>query len=65
MLEKVAAQIARHIDIEGMIETQINEIQPKEAESLIMSVVRKELHMVMALGGVLGFIIGWLPVILG
>lgn len=63
LLEKVAAQIARHIDVEGLIESQINGIQPEEAETLIMSVVRRELHMVMALGGVLGFIIGWIPVL--
>jgi len=63
MAKKIAAQAARHINIEAMIETQINTFDPEEAEALILSVVQRELKMVIALGGVLGFIIGWIPVL--
>jgi len=62
-LEKAAAHVTGHIDVKAIIEDQINSIQPEEAEMLILSVIRKELHIVMALGGVLGFIIGWVPVL--
>ncbi|MCL2421915.1 MAG: DUF445 family protein [Defluviitaleaceae bacterium] len=63
-LQKIAAQAVRHMDIETMIEEQINTFNPQEAEALILSVVKRELKMVVALGGVLGFIIGWIPVLL-
>jgi len=62
---KVADHVIKHLDIKSIIESRINEFKPEEAESLILSVIRRELHMVMAMGGVLGFIIGWIPVIVG
>ena len=62
--EKVTAHVAKHINIEAMIEKQINEFEPEKAEELLLSVIKRELHIVMALGGVLGFIIGWIPVLL-
>lgn len=62
--EKIAYFVAQHIDIKSIIENRINEFNPEEAEALILSVIRKELHWVMALGGVLGFIIGWIPVLI-
>ena len=62
-LNKVADFVARHMDIKGIIEKRINAFDPEEAEALILSVIRKELQIVLALGGVLGFIIGWIPVI--
>lgn len=61
--EKAAAYVANHIDIKAIIESRINAFDPEEAEVLILSVIRRELYMVMALGGVLGFIIGWVPVL--
>jgi len=61
----IAIHIAKHMDIETMIENRINAFSSIEAEALIMSVVRRELHLIMALGGLLGFIIGWIPVIIG
>lgn len=63
-LKKVAAHVARHIDVESIIENQINAIEPEEAEKLILAVIKRELHLVMALGGFLGFIIGWVPVLM-
>jgi len=65
IFEQIADHITRHIDIEAMIEAQINTFDPEETEALILSVVKRELKMVIALGGVLGFIIGWIPVLLG
>ena len=61
--ENTASEMVRHIDIVRIIEARINSFDPEEAETLILSVIKKELHLVMALGGVLGFIIGWIPVL--
>ena len=60
---KVADHVIKHLDIKAIIESRVNEFEPKEAELLILSVIKRELHMVMALGGILGFIIGWVPVL--
>jgi len=62
-LEKAAEHVAQHINLEALVEKQINSFEPEKAEAIILSVIRRELHLVMALGGILGFIIGWLPVI--
>lgn len=58
-----ASDMVRHIDIVSIIEARVNSFDPEEAEALILSVIRKELGRVMALGGILGFIIGWIPVL--
>jgi len=63
-LEKAAEHVAQNINIEAMVEEQINSFEPAEAEAIIMFVIRRELRIVMALGGVLGFIIGWIPAFL-
>ena len=60
-----AEEMARHIDIVRIIEARVNNFAPEEAEALILSVVQRELNRVIALGGVLGFIIGWIPVLIG
>lgn len=63
--EKITAHVAQHIDVKAIIEARVNEFDPEEAEEIILSVIRRELHLVMALGAILGFIIGWVPVISG
>ena len=63
--ENTASEMVRHIDLVRIIEDRINSFDPEEAEAVILSVIKKELHLVMALGGVLGFIIGWIPVLTG
>ena len=62
--KKMATHVASHIDIKMIIESRIKEFDPAEIENLILSIVQRELHMVMAMGGVLGFIIGWIPVLI-
>jgi len=54
--EKIADHVARHINIEYMIEEQINTFDPEEAEALILSVIKRELHVVLSLGGILGLL---------
>ncbi|MCL1995890.1 MAG: DUF445 family protein [Defluviitaleaceae bacterium] len=61
--EIAAEQVVKHIDIKATIEDRVNAFKPEEAEELVLSVIRRELHLIMALGGVLGFIIGLIPVI--
>lgn len=58
IIEKIAAFIAENMKIGDMVESKINAFAVEEAESLILSVVNRELNAITVLGGVLGFIIG-------
>jgi len=49
------------IDLGKMAEEQMNAMDIAEAERIIISVVKRELQMITAMGGVLGFIIGLVP----
>lgn len=51
------------IDITTMIEKRINEMDERDTEQLILSVMKKELRAIVWLGALLGFIMGWLYLI--
>ncbi|MCL2170710.1 MAG: DUF445 family protein [Defluviitaleaceae bacterium] len=57
-------KIISKIDIGQIIEDRINDLDIPEMERIVMDVARKQLSMIAALGGVLGFVIGLIPVIL-
>jgi hypothetical protein len=63
MLENVVTHIAQHIPIQAMIEKKLNALAVEESERIILSVVKRELGMITALGGVLGFVIGLLSLL--
>lgn len=63
LFEQMAAYIAKHIPIRKMIEDKLNAFSVAEVETLILSVVQRELRVIMSLGGLLGFLIGLLSVI--
>ena len=51
--------LIRQLDVSGMIETQkINEMSVEEMEDLVMTVMKKELRLIVNLGGVIGFLLG-------
>jgi len=58
-------KIVASIDIAKVIEDRINEFETREMERILLDVVRKQLGLIAMLGGVLGFIIGLVPVLLG
>jgi len=64
-LEKGAIYISDNMNISSIVEDKINSFDVQTAEDIILSVVRKELRVITWLGGVLGFIIGLVPVFLG
>jgi uncharacterized membrane protein YheB (UPF0754 family) len=57
-LNVCASFAADNIRISGFVEARINGFSVEESEKLTLSVIRKELGMITALGGVLGFLIG-------
>jgi len=53
--------VAGGVDIPRIVEEKINEMDVAEAEKILLSVAGKQLKWIAALGGVLGFIIGFVP----
>jgi len=61
-----AAEFAAHnMDVQSMVEDKMNSFEMGEAEEIILSVVHKQLKAITIVGGVLGFIIGLAPGIVG
>jgi len=63
ILPAVAAQVAKHIPIADMVEKKMATYDVAEAEKMILSVVGRELKIIVMLGGVFGFLIGMLSLI--
>ena len=64
MLTLAASYIAKHMPIQNMIENKLNSFDVAEAEELILTVAGRELRLIIWLGGILGFIIGSLTLVL-
>ena len=58
LLEKLAAFVVENIRVKELVEEKINAFAVEEAEALILGVVGRELKVITALGGLLGFLIG-------
>lgn len=63
-IDKEGDKILSGISISNMIEDKINSFDMETIESLIVSVTKKELNAITIIGGVLGFVIGLIPIIL-
>jgi uncharacterized membrane protein YheB (UPF0754 family) len=57
-LFELVEQALEVADIQGVIATKIRNFSPLRMEAIIMEVSRKELGMIVSLGGILGFVIG-------
>ena len=63
-VESLIHYIATHIPIADMIEKKMAEYDVVEAERMILSVVGRELKIIVLLGGIFGFLIGLLSLFL-
>ena len=64
VLEMIALYIAKNMPIQDMIVNKLNSFDVAEVESVIMDVAGRELRLIIWLGGILGFIIGSLSLLL-
>ncbi|MCL2618342.1 MAG: DUF445 family protein [Defluviitaleaceae bacterium] len=55
---RLAPMVAASLNVEKLVQDQINMFGVEKIESLVLGVVRRELGIVIALGGLLGFVIG-------
>lgn len=58
IVSKEAKNIGSAFDICGIVETKIMEMDVRELEQLIMSVMKNELGMIVNLGALIGFLLG-------
>ncbi|MCL2364224.1 MAG: DUF445 family protein [Defluviitaleaceae bacterium] len=63
ILTMAATFIAKHLPIAQMVEQKMATYDVAEAEEMILSVVGRELRIIVLLGGVFGFLIGLLSII--
>ena len=57
-------QLIEKIDFEQLVEDEINQLSLPDLEAKIHEIAHRELFMIQILGGVLGFIIGWIQAVL-
>lgn len=57
-VEKAVAGIVNQLDISGLIEDKINEMNVEELEKMVLTVMKKELDMIVNLGALVGALLG-------
>lgn len=57
-IENNVSKLLCHIDIRGIVEEKINQMDVKELENLVMSVMKNELQAIVNLGAIIGAVIG-------
>lgn len=63
-LEKNGKDIINQLEIHHIVEDKINSMELNEIENIILDVAKSELKMITYLGGFIGFIIGFIPILL-
>jgi uncharacterized membrane protein YheB (UPF0754 family) len=51
-------KLLENIDVQGIVENKLNEMDVKDLEKLVMSVMKKELGAIVNLGALIGFLLG-------
>lgn len=60
-----AKDLAAHFHISDIVEEKINAMPPEDLEALVLSVMKKELNVLIWLGGVIGLILGLVNTVVG
>lgn len=64
LIGKYLSSLLNGINISGIVEQKINEFELPELEKIIMDIARRELNALVALGGLLGFLMGFINVLI-
>lgn len=62
-IEEKLGRVTSGIDIAAVVEDKINQMDVREFEQLVLSVMEKELQAVVNLGALIGFVIGLINLI--
>ena len=58
MVSKNINDIMHQVDIATIVENKVNEMDIKDIEDLVLSVMKNELNSIVNLGALIGFLIG-------
>ena len=64
MIDSYMANIEEKFNVEHIIQEKVNNLSPERLESLIMTLLKKEFKFIEYIGAVIGFIIGWIQVLM-
>lgn len=64
IIQKAMLNMLKAMNISKIVEDRINDFEIEEAEAIVLQVIDRELKSITMIGGVLGFIIGLLPVLI-
>ena len=64
MIDSYMANIEEKFNVEHIIQEKVNNLSPERLEDLIMKLLNKEFNFIEYIGAVIGFIIGWVQVLL-
>lgn len=64
IIQKQLSGFLKGFNIAGIVEQKINDFELPELERIIMEIARKELNSLVALGGLLGLLMGFLNILL-
>jgi uncharacterized membrane protein YheB (UPF0754 family) len=56
--------IEERFNVEEIISQRVAALQPEKLEELIMKLLNKEFRFIELVGAILGFVIGWLQVLM-
>ena len=62
--ENAVSNVLKSVDISTMIEDKINDMKTEDLEKMVLTVMKKELDMIINLGALIGFILGSLNTVL-
>ncbi len=64
MINNYMANIEERFNVEQIIREKVNHLSPERLEELIMMLLKKEFKFIEYIGAVIGFIIGWIQVLM-
>jgi uncharacterized membrane protein YheB (UPF0754 family) len=64
MIDSYMANIEERFNVEHIIKEKVGLLSPERLEDLIMMLLKKEFKFIEYIGAVIGFIIGWIQVLM-
>jgi uncharacterized membrane protein YheB (UPF0754 family) len=64
MIDHYLSNIEERFNVEQIIKERVNNLSPERLEGLLMSLLKREFKFIEYIGAVIGFIIGWIQVLM-
>lgn len=64
MIDHYLSNIEERFNVEQIIKERVNNLSPERLEGLLMSLLKREFKFIEYIGAIIGFIIGWIQVLM-